>query len=146
MAKSKGPRAKGRGREQGAGSRELRAKGKGKGARSGEGSISNFGNADFGLRILRGKAEALRAKSKALRGKNCGCRIANDVCKAVSASAKRKEHLAKSRYKENGASSYSSPSCGTDKFRQIFLASRFGISVCRGTASTAPVFGFTHNE
>lgn len=29
----------------------------------------------------------------------------------------------------------------TDKFLQIFFASKFDISVCRGTASTAPVCG-----
>ena len=38
------------------------------------------------------------------------------------------------------------PSSGTDSSRQILCTSRSGISRCRGTASTAPVKGFTHSE
>jgi hypothetical protein len=38
------------------------------------------------------------------------------------------------------------PTSGMDKLRQIFLASRFGISEWRGIASIAPVFGFDQSE
>ena len=37
-------------------------------------------------------------------------------------------------------------SSGTERLRQIFLASWFETSVWRGTASTAPVLGFIHSE
>ena len=35
---------------------------------------------------------------------------------------------------------------GSERPRQIFAASRFEISLCRGTASTAPVAGLHHKE
>src|SRR5439155_764675 len=35
---------------------------------------------------------------------------------------------------------------GMDKQRQIFLASLFDISMCRGTASTSPVLGLHQSE
>jgi hypothetical protein len=38
------------------------------------------------------------------------------------------------------------PITGTERPRQIFAASRSATSVCRGTASTAPVFGLVHRE
>jgi hypothetical protein len=38
------------------------------------------------------------------------------------------------------------PISGTERFRQIFRASRFAISVCLGTASTAPVAGLHQRE
>src|SRR5574337_213321 len=38
------------------------------------------------------------------------------------------------------------PGSGTERFRQILRARRLGISVCLGTASTAPVMGFVQRE
>ena len=38
------------------------------------------------------------------------------------------------------------PISGTERLRRILAASRFGISECRGTASTAPVFGLHQRE
>jgi hypothetical protein len=35
---------------------------------------------------------------------------------------------------------------GTERLRQILTASRFETSVCRGTASTAPVVGLHQSE
>jgi type IV secretion system protein TrbF len=41
---------------------------------------------------------------------------------------------------------YDRPGSGIERLRQIFAASRFAISLCRGTASTAPVAGLHHRE
>jgi len=41
---------------------------------------------------------------------------------------------------------YDRPGSGSDRPRQIFAASRLTISLCRGTASTAPVAGLHHRE
>ncbi len=38
------------------------------------------------------------------------------------------------------------PGSGTERLRHIFRARTFGISLCRGTASTAPVLGLHHSE
>jgi hypothetical protein len=43
-------------------------------------------------------------------------------------------------------SRYSAPTSGTERLRQILRARPLGISVRRGTASTAPVWGLPHRE
>jgi len=43
-------------------------------------------------------------------------------------------------------SAYDRLGSGSERPRQIFAASRFAISWCRGTASTAPVAGLHHKE
>ena len=41
---------------------------------------------------------------------------------------------------------YFFPTSGTERLRQILRAKRLGISVWRGTVSTAPVFELHHSE
>ncbi len=41
---------------------------------------------------------------------------------------------------------YNRPGSATDRLRQIFAASRLTISLCRGTASTAPVARLQHRD